>query len=243
MNRSDLKRRTPQTPQSTQRTLLNGFSASSARSAVIVVRRIVLVGAVVAGSVRPTAGSEIIDRVLAVVAGNLVMLSDVTAAREFGLVAPGAAADPVREILSRLIDRALILAEVERYAPPEPGTDAVDRELQVVRSRFVASQAFDLTLARTGLTEKHLRETLRQDLRIRAYLEQRFTGAVPTDEELGRYYRDHPQEFERNGVVVPFEQARRDVTQTVRARQRQALIDDWVAGLRRRAEIVDLYRR
>lgn len=203
-----------------------------------------LIGAlVVAGTVRPAAGSEIIDRVLAVVAGNLIMLSDVTAAREFGLVAPGAvAADPVREILSRLIDRALILAEVERYAPPEPGTDAVDRELQAVRSRFASSQAYDLTLGRTGLTEKHLRETLRQDLRIRAYLDQRFTVAPPTDEELGRYYRDHPLEFVRNGVAVPFEQARRDVTQAVRARERKAVVDDWVAGLRRRAEIVDLYR-
>src|SRR5688500_2664802 len=83
---------------------------------------------ILAGGSRAIVASEVIDRVLAVAAGNLIMLSDVTAALEFGLVPRGAAPDPVRETLSRLIDRAIILAEVDRYAPPEPDTDAVDRE-------------------------------------------------------------------------------------------------------------------
>lgn len=197
---------------------------------------------ILAGGSRAIAASEIIDRVLAVVAGNLIMLSDVTAALEFGLAAHGAAPDPVRDTLSRLIDRAIILAEVERYAPPEPDADAVDRELQAVRSGFASPQAFDQTLARVGVNERHLRETLRQNLRIRAYLDQRFTVAPPTDEEVGRYYREHQQEFSRNGAIVPFDQARQNVVEAVRTERRRMLVDDWVAGLRRRAEIVDMYR-
>jgi len=198
-------------------------------------------GLVLAGGSRAVLASEIIDRVLAVVAGNLIMLSDVTAAREFGLVAHEAAADPIRETLSRLIDRAIILSEVERYAPPEPDADAVDRELQAVRSGFASQQAFDQTLARTGVNEKHLRETLRQNLRIRAYLDQRFTVASPSDEEVGRYYREHQPEFSRNGAIVPFDQARQNIVQAIRTERRRMLVDDWVAGLRRRAEIVDMY--
>lgn len=201
-----------------------------------------LCGAVLAITpVGAVAASEVIDRVLAVVAGNLIMLSDVAAARDLGLVSPGAASDPVREILSRLIDRALMLAEVERYAPPEPGADAVDRELRAVQSRFASASAFARALARVGVGEKHLRETLRQDLRIRAYLDQRFTVAPPTDEEVGRHYREHPQEFSRNGAVVPFEQVRAAVTEAVRSDRRRPLVEEWVAGLRRRAEIVDRY--
>ena len=194
------------------------------------------------GGSRAIAASEIIDRVLAVAAGNLIMLSDVTAALEFGLVARGTAPDPVRDTLSRLIDRAIILAEVERYAPPEPDASAVDRELQAVRSGFASPQAFDQTLARVGVNETHLRETLRQNLRIRAYLDQRFTVAPPTDDEVGRYYREHQQEFSRNGAIVPFDQARQNVVEAVRTERRRMLVDDWVAGLRRRSEIVDMYR-
>jgi len=188
-----------------------------------------------------TAADEIINRVLAVVAGNLIMLSDVRAAIELGLVSPGSAPDPVREVLSRLIDRALVLAEVDRYAPPEPDAEAVDRAVQDVRRRFSTPEAFAAALARVGMGDTHLRETLREDLRIRAYLDQRFTVVAPTDDELGRYYRDHPDAFTRNGRLVPFDDARQDVAQAVVTDRRRALVDEWVAGLRRQAEITDLY--
>ena len=146
--------------------------------------------------------AEVIDRVLAVVNGDLITLTDVTAARELGLVPAGSAPDPVRAALSSLIDRSLELDEVERYAPPEPSADAVDREVAVVRARFPEPRAFEAALARSGIDLQHLRQVVRENLRIRAYLDQRFAA---TEE------------------------------------RRQQLIDDWMAGLRRRAELVDLY--
>jgi len=119
--------------------------------------------------------AETIDRVLAVVAGQLITLTDVTAATDLGLQSADGAADPVRAVLSKLIDRELVLAEVDRYAPAEPTAEAVDREVQRVRQRFLSPEAFDSALARSGIDEAHLRETLRQDLRMRAYLDQRFS--------------------------------------------------------------------
>ena len=127
-----------------------------------------------AGPVR----AETIDRVLAVVANQLITLSDVTAALELGLQSADAAADPVRIVLSKLIDRELVLAEVDRYAPAEPTAEAVDREVLRVRERFRSQAELDAALARSGIDEKHLRETLRQDLRLRAYLDQRFSTAA-----------------------------------------------------------------
>jgi hypothetical protein len=190
---------------------------------------------------RFVAAGEIIDRVLAVAAGNLIMLSDVRAALELGFVSPGSVPDPVREVLSRLIDRALMLAEVDRYAPPEPSAEAVDRAVQAVRLRFSTPEAFAAALARVGMGDKYLRETVREDLRIRAYLDQRFTVVAPTDDDLGRYYRDHTDVFTRNGRLIPFDEARQDVVQAVVTDRRRALVDEWVTALRRRAEIADLY--
>lgn len=146
---------------------------------------------------------ETIDRVLAVVAGDIIMLSDVRAARELGLVDPGSVPDRDRAVLSQLIDRALILDEVERYAPPEPSPDAIDRAFRAVRARFESAAAFAAALARVGFDEPQLRATLRQDLRIGAYLDQRFAGETP----------------ERGAAIIA----------------------EWVAGLRSRAPIVDLY--
>jgi hypothetical protein len=146
--------------------------------------------------------TEVIDRVLAVVAGQLITLTDVKAAIDLRLQATDGAADPVRAVLTKLIDRELVLAEVERYAPSEPTAESVDREVERVRARFESQEALEAALARSGIDDKHLRETLRQDLRIRAYLDQRFTAASD---------------------------------------RRQAVLDDWMAGLRRRGEVMDLY--
>ena len=79
---------------------------------------IAVIAAVVCGV--GVARAEVIDRVLAVVGGQLITLTDVIAARDLRLVAPPTGADPTRDLLSKLIDRELVLAEVERYAPPEP---------------------------------------------------------------------------------------------------------------------------
>lgn len=191
----------------------------------------------------PAAGSadEIIERVLAVAAGDVITLADVTAARSFGMVPVPTGSDPVGEVLDLLIERSLVLAEVDRYAPPEPVAADVDRELGAVRARFGTASAFDAALARVGMDERYLRETLRQDLRIRAYIEQRFTVPPPTDDELGLYYRAHPDAFTRNGQLIAFEDARDSLTQAVAGQRRQGLVDTWVAGLLRRAEVTNLY--
>jgi hypothetical protein len=78
----------------------------------------------------------------------------------------------------------------------------VDREVQRVRERFPSQAALDAALARSGIDQRHLREMLRDDLRIRTYLDQRFATA---------------------------------------ADRREALVEEWLAGLRRRGDISDLY--
>jgi len=146
---------------------------------------------------------EVIDRVLAVVGGDVITLSDVRTARELGRVDVTGAADPLRGALTQLVDRSLVLSEVNRFAPPEPSATAVDAAFAALTSRFGSRSTMEAALQRLGIDESLVRELLSEDLRIRAYIDQRFTAETP-------------------------------------AAQR-ALVDAWVAGLRRRAEIVDLY--
>jgi len=120
--------------------------------------------------------AETIDRVLAVVAGQLIMLSDVVAVRALGIVTPDPGADPVGSVLGKLIDRELMLAEVDRYAPPEPDSADIDRGEAAVRARFASDKAFNDVLAQSGFDRAHVREIVRQNLRLRAYLDQRFTA-------------------------------------------------------------------
>ncbi|MGE0449516.1 MAG: hypothetical protein AB7Q29_08030 [Vicinamibacterales bacterium] len=149
------------------------------------------------------AADEIIDRVLAVAEGEVITLSDVRVARELGRVQVERATDPVAAALDLLIDRALILSEADRLAPPEPSAAAVDAALASQYAAAGSRAAFQARLAPLGVDEPFVRELMREDLRIRAYLDQRFSAESP--EEQSR------------------------------------LVGVWVSGLRRRADVVNLY--
>ena len=110
-----------------------------------------------------------------------------------------------------------------------------------MRARFAAPDALAAALLKSGFDENHLRQLLREDLRIRAYEDQRFIAQAPSDDELAQFYREHPQAFTRQGTLVPFAAAHADVVRLATEDRRKAVIADWVAGLRRRAEVTVLY--
>lgn len=205
--------------------------------------RSVLLPVVAVVTLLPAAArAQIIDRVLAVIGTEVITLTDARAALAFGLVQAPESGDPIRTALTYLIDRQLELGDVDRYSAPEPDRAALDRAFVAVRGRFAAPGDFAAAMARTGMTEDRLRDMIRDDLRIAAYVEQRFAGAAqPTDEDVARYYKEHPAEFTENGRVVRFEQAENRARVRAAAARRRALVSDWIDRLRQRTPVTDLY--
>lgn len=155
--------------------------------------------------------AEIIDRVVAVVATQAITKSDVDAAVAFGMAGN----------LEGLIDRTLMLNEVRRVAPPDPPAADVQARLARMRSRFGTPAAFTRALAASGLGEPALAIFAADDVRLAAYLDERFSAASqPTDAEI-----------RQAGV------AERDRLTNER---RQGLVAAWVSELRRRADITVL---
>ena len=97
---------------------------------------------------------------LAVVDGALVTQSDVAVAVRLGLVPGAAAPDPVSAALDALIERRLMLAEVDRYAPPPPPEAGVDRHVADIRAR--AGAQFDTILLQGGISVDELRRRVRE---------------------------------------------------------------------------------
>jgi hypothetical protein len=190
------------------------------------------------------AKAEIIDRMLAVVGGEIILLSDLNAAVKFGLieVPPATAGDAsIRPALNALIDRELQLFEVNRYLPPEPASSAIDDRLAAIRTRL-GETPFQAALAEVGMSEVQLRSRLRDELRIEAYRAQRFGAALePSEEDLLRYYRTNEAAFTKNGVVQPFADVRAGVRERLVRERSTSLIAEWLETLRRRTEIQVLY--
>lgn len=130
----------------------------------------------------PSQAPQVIDRIMAVVGAQPITLSDVLAALQFRLVEPPAGtADRRAYAVERLIERTLMLAEVERFQPPEPDPIEMTLRIDALERGVGSPAAFDKELGVFGLTRDQLRRHIRDDLRITTYLNQRFgaTAAQP----------------------------------------------------------------
>ncbi len=165
--------------------------------------------------------AEVIDRVLAILPGQIITLSDVEAALDLGLVEVPADEKLIAAALSVVIDRVLMLNEVRRVAPPEPSPAAVDARVERIRQRIGGPAEISRVLAARGLDDTVLRLYAADDLRLASYLEERFSAAAqPTDDEI--------------------RQAGESARQRLTDDRRRALIGAWTAELRRRADVTVL---
>jgi peptidyl-prolyl cis-trans isomerase SurA len=185
------------------------------------------------------AGGDIVDRVMAIVNGHLVTLSDLRASLVLHLIEPAADADARDATVERWIDRVLILQEVERYAPPEPSASDVESRLAGVAAPFGGVAALEAAATRVGVTPAWVRQWVRDDLRIEAYVAQRFAASTePTDEQIENYFREHPESVRDAAGGGTAAEARRRVRERLVTERRQAVVADWLGDLRRRATIV-----
>ena len=188
------------------------------------------------------ARADVIDRILATVGGALILQSDAVAAARLGFVELPPQGDRLQFTLDRLIERRLMLIEVDRYAPPEPPRPLLDQRMQQLDQRIGSGERLDAILRETGFTVEQLRLYVRDDLRIEAYVQQRFgTAYRPSDDEVVAHYRSHESEFTKDGKVLPFETVRDLARSSLITERQAAAVREWMAGLRRRTEVNVLY--
>jgi hypothetical protein len=182
---------------------------------------------------------ELLERTLALVGGQAITLSDARAAVALGLIEIPKGVEPIAAATTQLVDRELVLREVQRYAPPAPTDNEIAARLDEVRRRASGPAALTKILHEHGFTETRLRAWLRDDLRTQVYLSQRFASATaPSDTEVSAAYMRQRAEFDQAGV--PFEQAAAIVRDRLAAARRAELLTDWLFELRRRTDVVIL---
>jgi hypothetical protein len=167
----------------------------------------------------------------------VITLSDVRMVQRLGLIDPAAAASD-RTALDKLIERSLVLEEVERFAPAEPAADEVQRRVDAVRGRFESDEEFAAALRLSGIEAARVRQWVRNDMRIERYLEQRFAGTVePTADDVETYLRQHRDELVREAGGTDPAALERLVRERVTRERRAAMVAEWVDGLRSRARV------
>ena len=126
---------------------------------------------------------QVLDRVVARVGATAITQTDVDAAVAFGVV-DAKAGDPVKQ----MIDRRLMLAEVNRFPPPEPDFRAI--QALMVSMKTVAGPNVNAVMKRTGVDDNRLSELARETLRIQSYVSQRFGNSARSEEQRTRWLSD-----------------------------------------------------
>ena len=162
----------------------------------------------------------LIERILAVVDGRPLMLSEVQAVERLrGLDRPAA--------LEALIDERLMFQEASRL--PTLTVTAEDEE-RGYRSLVQKAQG-----AAAGVLEADLRRLARRQLAILKYVEYRFRPQVRVGDEAVR--REYEGRYGREPAAPPFAAAAPEIRQRLADRELGALVEDWVRELRASAEI------
>ena len=124
------------------------------------------------------AQNQLLDRILAIVDGEVIMRSDVRVFIELGLVS-AVASDAEPEVLTYLIERRLMLNEANRFAVAQPDPSIVDRRCAEIRRRFEGPAEFERVLVRNGFSPDDLRQLAVDEIRREAYVADRFSVIDP----------------------------------------------------------------
>jgi len=203
-------------------------------------------------------GKEL-DRVVAVVNGDLILDSDVDQdlrldeLEPYGASNAGRSAEQLRTTaIKRLINRTLILQQAKLQPGDGVGDAAVNKELDALRKNIPACKQYacettagwDKLLAANGFTEAELQQRWRQRMTVLAFIEQRFRlGIKIAPEEIQTYYTQTllPQYAERHATAPPVEAISDRIEEVLLQQRVSSLLNDWLQSLRAQGSIVLLH--
>ncbi len=207
-------------------------------------------------SMPPVEGDEV-DRVVAIVNGQLILDSDVDRERRFGALLPyGEATGRYNRdaAIERLINRDLILQQLELQPGDVITQEAAAKDLDALRTSIPAckkyhcetQEGWEQFLATEGFTEESLTSLWRQRMEVLAFIELRFRmGITITPTEIREYYEKTlvPQYAAQQVTPPPVRTISKRIQEVLLQQRVSKLLDDWLDSLRAQGNVVVLHPR
>jgi peptidyl-prolyl cis-trans isomerase SurA len=201
----------------------------------------------------PVIEGQEIDRVVAIVNGDLILDSDVDEERRFTELQPfrDRQNDTSRNsAIERLINRDLILQQI-KLRPEEPISDAaVNKELESLRKSLPECKSVCDTesgwqsfLAAHGFTQQTLTARWRARMEVLRFIEERFRMGIriPSADIKNYYEKTMLPQYAHEHATPPKLDAISDRIQEVLLQQQVSnLLGDWLKSLRAQGSVVVL---
>ena len=190
---------------------------------------------------------ELVDRIVAVVDEDPILLSEVEQVLALSLIEPreGESRERLeRRALDALIEQRVRFHEIDRYGFAELPTEQVEMQLESIRASFDSDEEFAARLDDLGLDLRALRQLVARQLMVASYVEERLGARVFVGlDDIRAHYRDElvPALEAAGEPVPPLDEVREAIRVTLRERRLNEEIERWTEELRRAADILDYF--
>ena len=185
---------------------------------------------------------EVVDRIVARVDTDIILLSDIRALARYQLFVDGKSESDA-DILERLIDQWIVRNEAKAALFPQPSDEDVDRSLQRLKRSFSSPEIFEERKKQSGLTDDDVRRMLQSQLYLSNYLDSRFRASIQIDEkEIEDFYRNRvlPRAESRGQAPPSLDAARDFIQEALVQRAINAQADRWLKESRARVRVEKL---
>jgi hypothetical protein len=156
--------------------------------------RVALCLIIVAIAATRSTAQEVLDRIVARVEGDILLLSEVRTLSHYQELVDGKSESDA-QILDRLIDQWIVRSEATTARFPLPTQEDIDKGVERVQKSFPSPAEYAKRKSQVGLNDGEIRELVASQLYLGNYLDSRFRpSAQVTQKEV--------EEFYQSGVVA-----------------------------------------
>src|SRR5579883_468716 len=130
----------------------------------------------------PASAQEVIDRIIARVENDVILLSDLRNLQRYQLLVDGNQESDALA-LDRLIDQWIVRSEANASRFPQPSADEIDRGLDRLRKSFDSPADYEARKKASGLTGAQIRAMMASQLYLGNYLDSRFRPSARVDSQ------------------------------------------------------------
>ncbi len=190
-------------------------------------------------------GSQMVDRIVAVVNEEVITLTDVRIAEAFKLYAEEIeeeSEDYRALVLQKLIDQKVVIQFSGGEGLIEE--EKLDEQMERITQRLGAEEV-ERRLVHFGLDWENLKDFLRERIAFQTIISERFSKVNPVSlKEIEEYYQRSyvPAQREKGVEPKPMMEILDEIESGIKQEKIEAQIQDWIKNLREKSDIQIIIR-
>jgi hypothetical protein len=212
------------------------------RSALSIFVWILFLGAAcpaIAGRAAQQRTGRVVDRIVARIEGDIILLSQVRELGAFQHLVEGQAESDDR-LLAELIEQWMVQTEATESRFPQPAQSEVDRELARLVAQFGSAETYAAKVRDLGLSATQVRQLLARQIYIERYIDYKFRPSVQIkSEDVQNYFQKEllPELAKKNQIAPSQATVEGEILELLTQRAITDLATKWLDETKSRLKI------